>query len=318
MEVKDLAGFGTAAEKLIGEVSKGIGSIFRPRTIRNEFSAEAEKIVAIEAAKSQAEASSDLLKLDTKLSKIALLADGNSELIERAKLRLLAQEVEGQRNVENIANMAVPLLPQAVSEEPLNEDWRRRFFRYAEDVCAEDMQQIWSRLLAGEITAPRSYSLKALEVLRTLGSNEAELFRKLCRLAFVDGVVVVPGGDINTGFKSFGIEYREILALRGFGLIHENDMISITLQTESAINILHYNGILLQMSSPMPLRGKSYQVLLLTAAGRELMKLMPPDPQDDFLLKLKSTFLPIGIDLKKGIPGTPDASGMTVIDFVEI
>ncbi len=318
MDVKDLVGFGAAAEKLIGEVSKGIGTIFKPRAIRNESTAEAEKIVAIEAAKAQAEAKSDLLKLDTKLSKIALLANGNDELIERAKLRLLAQEVEGQKNVESIANMAIPLLPTTVSEEPLNDDWRRRFFRYAEDVCAEDMQQIWSRLLAGEVTAPRSYSLKALEVLRTLGSNEAELFRKLCRLALSDGVVVVPGGNVNEGLKQFSIEYKDILALRDYGLIHENDMISSTLQTDAMMSMMNYNGLLLQLTSLTPLRGKSYQVILLTAAGRELMKLMPHDPQDAFLQVLKTTFQSIGITLKKGSAGIPDGNGMSIIEFLEV
>lgn len=317
MEVKDLAGFGSAADKLIGEVSKGIGSLFRPRTIRAEASAESEKIVALEGAKAQAEASADLLKLDTKLSKIALLANGDSDLIDRAKRRLLIQEVEGQTNVENIANLAIPLLPPSVSNEPLNDDWRRRFFRYAEDVCTEDMQQIWSRLLAGEISAPRSYSLKALEVLRSLGSKEAELFRNICRLAFSDGTVPVPNGDINIGLKDFGIGYREILALRDFGLLHEGDMMSISMQNDSLSNIVFYNGVLVELSSQTPLRGKSYNVIVFTAAGRELMKLMSDDPQDVFLRTLKNTFLAKGITLKKGKAGPPDANGASIIEFID-
>lgn len=318
MDVKDLAGLGGATEKLIGEVSKGIGSLFRPRTIRAESIAQSEKIVALEGAKAQAEATADLLKLDTKLSKIALLANGDNDLIERAKRRLLIQEVEGQTNVENIANLAIPLLAPAVSNEPLNDDWRRRFFRYAEDVCTDDMQQIWSRVLAGEISAPRSYSLKALEVLRSLGSNEAELFRKMCRLAFTDGTVPIPNGDINIGLKEFGIEYREILALRDFGLIHEGDMISITMQNDSLTNIVFYNGVIVELSSQTPLRGKSYNVVLFTAAGRELMKLMSNDPQDAFLKTLNNTFLPKGIKVRKGKVGPPDEAGASLIEFVDL
>jgi Protein of unknown function (DUF2806) len=318
MEIKDLVGFGGAAEKLIGEVSKGIGSLFRPRTIRAETGAEAEQIVAIEGAKSQAEANADLLKLDTKLSKIALLANGDNDLIERAKRRLLIQEIDGQKNIESIANLAIPLLAPAVSNEPLNDDWRRRFFRYAEDVCTEDMQQIWSRVLAGEISAPRSYSLRALEVLRSLGSSEAELFRKICRLAFSDGTVPIPNGDINTGLKEFGIEYREVLALRDFGLIHEGDMISITLQNDSLNHVSFYNGVLVEISSELPLRGKSYNVIIFTAAGRELMKLMSNDPQDGYLKSLSYTFLSKGMKLKKGIVGLPDKNGASLVEFVDI
>lgn len=318
MDINDLAGFGGATEKLIGEVSKGIGSLFRPRAIRTESCAESEKIVALEGAKAQAEASADLLKLDTKLSKIALLANGDNDLINRAKRRLLIQEVEGQTNIENIANLAIPLLAPAVTNEPLNDDWRRRFFRYAEDVCTEDMQQIWSRVLAGEISAPRSYSLKALEVLRSLGSHEPELFRKICSLSFSDGTIPVPSGDINVGLKEFGIEYKEILALRDFGLIHEGDMLSITIQTDSISNILFYNGILVELSAQTPLRGKSYRVVLFTAAGRELMKLMANDPQDTFLKSLSSTFLSSGMRLRKGIAGPPDENGSSLIEFVDI
>lgn len=318
MDIKDLAGLGGATEKLIGEVSKGIGSLFRPHNIRAETSAESDKLVALEGARAQAEANTDLLKLETKLSKIALLAGSDIELIERAKRRLLIQEVEGQTNVENIANLAIPLLPAVVSDEPLDEDWRRRFFRYAEDVCAADMQQIWARVLAGEISTPRSYSLKALEVLRSLGSKEAELFRKICRLAFSDGTVPVPNGDINTGLKDLGIEYREILALRDFGLIHEGDTISVTMQSDSLTNILFYNGAIVELSSETPLRGKSYTVVIFTAAGRELMKLMSNDPQDAYLKSLNNTFIPKGIKLRKGKIGPPDENGGSLIDFLDI
>jgi len=318
MGIKDLTGFGGATEKLIGEVSKGIGSMFRPRTMRAETIAEAEKLVAIEGAKALADANADLVKLDIKLFKIALLANGDSDLIERAKRRLLIQEVEGQTNVENIANSAIPLLAPEVSNEPLNDDWRRRFFRYAEDVCTEDMQQIWSRVLAGEISTPRSYSLKALEVLRSLGSKEAELFRKICRLAFSDGTVPIPNGDINAGLKEFGIEYREILALRDFGLIHEGDAISVTLQIDSKINVILYNGVLIEISSESSLRGKSYNVIIFTAAGRELMKLMAGDPQDAYLKSLSTTFFSKGMKLRKGKAGPPDLNGASLIEFLDI
>ena len=139
-------------------------------------------------------------------------------------------------------------LPEIVSEEPLNDDWRRRFFLYAQDVSDADMQAIWGHVLAGEITAPRSYALKTWDVLRSLGSAEAEVFRKLSRLVFWGGNVIPPGHGPNRGLEEFGIRHFDLMQLRDYGLVHEGDSLRLTYPDEVPVT-LYYQDRLLRLSA---------------------------------------------------------------------
>jgi hypothetical protein len=141
-EVKDLGGAGAALERVVIEISKGIGCLYRPRAIRNEAAAEADKLRMLEMAKVQAQIEGDDLRLQARLARIDRVLEHDPDLRRRAHERLLFQELQGQLNVEAVAEAAIAALPARVGDEGLSDDWRRRFFRYAEDVTEAEMQQI--------------------------------------------------------------------------------------------------------------------------------------------------------------------------------
>ena len=60
------------------------------------------------------------------------------------------------------ANSAVP--PHDAEAE-LDEDWLNVTERFAEDASTEQMQNIWGRVLAGEIRKPGIYSISTLNFL---------------------------------------------------------------------------------------------------------------------------------------------------------
>ena len=70
-----------------------------------------------------------------------------------------------------------------VSEEKVNEDWITRFFNTIEDINNEQLQQLWAKILAGEIKQPNSYSLRTLELIKNLTIKEEELFSKIGNLS---------------------------------------------------------------------------------------------------------------------------------------
>jgi len=176
--VDDLAGFGKATEKLIGEISKGIGTLYRPRAIRKEAEAKAYETKLLGKASAEAEAEKVRAVGLAEAEKKLVLANVDQGILDRAKARLVLREVQRQQNIENISEEALKVLPTDVSPTPLSDDWRTRFFNIAEDVGDEEMQKIWGKLLAGEVTQPGSYSLRALEVLRNMSKGDAEAFQK--------------------------------------------------------------------------------------------------------------------------------------------
>lgn len=145
--------------KLVEVVSKGIGTLYAP-------------FGTIRTAKADAKAG-------------IIIAHANAEIAdieERTKARIKYREFLRQENIEKISSQAAIELPEAVSEDPVDSDWVLQFFDYAQDVCDEDMQKLWSRILAGEVAEPGSYSKRTLQFLRTLDKDEAEAFTKICSL----------------------------------------------------------------------------------------------------------------------------------------
>ncbi len=167
---------GKPIEKLIEVISNGIGTLYKPRSIRNEADAKAYEIEIIEDAKSKS---------------LAAGKQNEAETYLRIQERLLFKESRRQKNIDQIAEKAAKQLQQeqSVSEEPVNKDWSKRFFNITEDVSDEEMQEIWAKILAGEIKKPQSYSLRTLELLKNLSKWEAETFMKFAGFAISSGNV---------------------------------------------------------------------------------------------------------------------------------
>jgi hypothetical protein len=88
------------------------------------------------------------------------------------------REVKRLKNVAAVIEIAQKELPAEVSPEPTDPDWISRFFSYAPDVTSEQMQELWGKVLAGEVAQPGAYSLRVLDVLRNMTQDVAEKFTR--------------------------------------------------------------------------------------------------------------------------------------------
>lgn len=59
-------------------------------------------------------------------------------------------------------------------------DWFIRFYEAVGNISDEAMQDLWAKILAGEISRPSSYSLKTIDVLKNMSKKDAELFVRIC------------------------------------------------------------------------------------------------------------------------------------------
>ena len=316
-DLKDLAGISEPSKKLIEVVSAGIGCMFRPRNMRKEADAKAYEIRAIAAAEADATVSKVSGQTLAELERINILAGANPEILDRAKSRLLSREVEGQNNIEAIAEHALARLPEKVSELPVADDWRRKFFLEAENICDIDLQFLWGKVLTGEVTSPGSYSLRTLETLKHLSKQEAELFRIACNLAFRDGWIIKPSFEHSVAFEPYGISYTGLLSLRDAGLVHEGDVLQRQFKgLDSALSlVLQNNGLMIQLSG-LPLSNLVLPCLAFTRAGSELQNLIEPAPCMPFLQTAAIYMRQMGLIVRKGAQ-TNDSSGQAVISFDE-
>lgn len=198
--VDDLLGAGKAAEKLVESLAAGVGGLARPWQIRRV--AKAEGAASITRAEAE----------------LAI-----EELTRQAHARVDARELQRERNLQRITGGAARQLPEHVSGEPVDPDWTAEFLNCAQDVSNEQMQSLWSRILAGEVAQPGTYSRRTLGAVRVLDHGEAEVFTKLCGLCW----------RLNDGFYAHftleedhdllqslaGLSYSSLKHLEGIGLI---------------------------------------------------------------------------------------------------
>lgn len=301
LEVKDLAGFSKPAQKLIEVVSTGIGGLFRPRSMRNDADAKAYEIRALASAEADASVTRASGLIRAEIERIRTLAGADSEIVDRAKIRLLSREIEGQMNVEAIAEHALLQLPGNVSDQPVLDDWRRKFFLGAENICDADLQLLWGKVLAGEVASPGTYSMRTLEILKHLTKEEAELFRIACGLAFREGWIMKPDGDINTILNPYGLQYDSLLTLRDAGLLHQGDQLIkdfSSLSNMPSVVTLN-NGIYMQLSGAT-LGQQRIPSIPFTRAGKELQNLLANTPCMPYLSSVVDYFRKRGLTVKKG------------------
>ena len=133
---------------------------------------------------------------DAIAKEVALKASNDPEVIERALSSLVAKLYRGQINREEIAKKTIDNLnannfsnieqcqsasvygPPNTTGQNVDEDWLNMFAKYAEDASTEKMQDLWARVLAGEIRNPSRFSLRTLGFLSEFDSTIASLFEK--------------------------------------------------------------------------------------------------------------------------------------------
>ena len=208
------------------------------------------------------------------------------ELCARAEQRMLTDAVRQEANIEKVLRVAAGELHAAekVSDEPVDEDWITRLFGIVKDVSNEEMQYVWGKILAGEIAAPKSFSLKTLDILRNISAAEAQVFQKLIPL------VVRQGGDCfllsdSELLQKHDVAFSDVLLLDECGLVNSSGMLTLNTQVTK-----HEPGFFLTDEWLVMVRGNqdgetevSVGVYALTKAGRELYAVLAQATDEDYV-----------------------------------
>lgn len=176
---------------------------------------KAEIIANEEVARWQAERSARASLLD----QLVTVEKKELSFQERAILSFKGEVEESQANRESIASLTIDEIAnnEIPSDNNLDEEFIKRFYRYASDVNKEEAQRVWARLLAGEICFPGSFSLKTLDLLRNLTKEDAEDIVEANSYVF-DGIFPVAIYS-SPKHKTLGKLSQKIRRLNHLGLI---------------------------------------------------------------------------------------------------
>ena len=249
------------ANTLIKKISNAVGILYEPRHIRKV--AEAKANAALTEAKSEIEI---------------------TDLHKRAAHRWIDEEAQRQKNMEDITAKALPQLNENAKPDSVDNDWIVNFFDKCRIVSDNEMQDLWSRVLAGEANAPGTYSKRTVNFLSDLDKTEAELFTKLCGFGLYIGDVVPLVFDFQAEiYNRYGINFNALSHLESVGLVQFGPLAGFLRQELPKKFAVAYYGKPLLLEMPKD-TGNTLELgqVLFTRIGRELAPICGSQPVEGF------------------------------------
>ncbi len=261
MFIIDMGKLSEPGKVLVEKVCNAIEGLAKPFQIKRTAKAEAE--ASIIEAKSQIEI---------------------TELHRRAFIRFLNEEGKKQENMENITRKAIIHLSDSSNPQDIEDDWITNFFDKCRIISDEDMQLLWSKILAGEANSPGTYSKRTVNSLGSLDKSEAELFATFCSFVWFlkgAGIPLIYDTDASI-YKDKGINFGSLLHLADIGLIDFEGLGNYTHKVPQNIVISYYeNNVTLGFKLP---ENNIFDVgnVILTQIGQQLVNICESKPIDGF------------------------------------
>ena len=207
-----------------------------------------------------------------------------TDLHRRAVRRWIEEEAQRQKNMEDITAKALPQLDEEAAPDSVENDWIVNFFDKSRIVSDNEMQDLWSRVLAGEANTPGTYSKRTVNFLSDLDKADAELFAKLCGFGWTIGDVVPLVFDVQAEiYNKYGINFNTLSHLESIGLVQFNNLSGfLRLGFPKTLSVFYY-GKWLTLEMPKD-SGNELGIgkVLLTKIGQELAPICGSESVEGF------------------------------------
>ena len=249
------------ANTLIEKISNAVGVLYQPRQIKRV--AEAEAAAALIKAQSEIEI---------------------TDLHRRAACRFFEEEAQRQKNMEDVTAKALSQLKENANPSAIQDDWIVNFFDKSRIVSDSEMQDLWSRVLAGEANVPGTYSRRTVNFLSDLDKAEANLFTKLCGFVWMIRVLVLLVFDQKAEiYNRHGINYDNLRHLDSIGLIQYNEIANIVIKNLPKRIVAAYYCRALTLEMPQDTDNRlDIGMATLTRIGEELAPICGSKPVEGF------------------------------------
>ena len=293
-----------AIEKLVDYTASGIGataSLFfsrmvarrdaEVRSIAAQGEADEQRILAEGRATAMQVIAAAQLEARSALISPEAALHGEVSIGEVIEQRVRFQEEKRQHNIESVFTQAAQELGDSmVDDHEIDHDWTARFFSDVQDVSSAAMQQLWAKVLAGEIKRPGHFSLRTLDTLHNMSVGEARLFAEACNYVASERMIIytddmhIMGNPLHLG---------NILRLAELGLIVWSPGLTYTAEWNRTDETMTFHkGHLSFRGVTGALSMTEVPIVRLTTVGRELFGLTPPQEDINMLyLKLLAMFL---------------------------
>jgi hypothetical protein len=286
---------------------KGVGSLFKPWQMRREgrvsIQLKSEELIVI----AQAERQADLIRkgeatIDASRNLLQSATPDNSPQENEGDVRLnpeltnavgeisVADTLRREINTTRALLRAEEALQDDTQEPPntkVDDDWLFRWRDSASEVSSEELQYLWGKVLAGEVKAPGSFSLRTLEFIRNLSTQEAEAIATLSEFIIAGAIY----RDAKENLEEKGVTFDTLLYMQDIGVLSGVEAIGMSmnwksLDESSFKQVLTSNSMALILSGDDPSVTISLPIYKLTTIGQQVLRLGKFGPNIDYLNKV--------------------------------
>jgi hypothetical protein len=219
---------------------------------------------------------------------------------ERAFMSLmLDKQARALANREAVVERVYEVLPEVnaqILQQPSPPDYATsgtfitRAESIASEITEEDLQDLFARVLAGELSRPGSFSLRTLETVRVLDQGLASTFEIARRFAFNNEVILLEG-EIGTLVVKRGLDWNSFLDLQDAGLVDPGfSQLPMTFGNKDEEIIWGYQDRILRMNlrSSGVICSRPTPAKRLTRTGRELASVLPIVADEEYFAKCRA------------------------------
>lgn len=276
-------------------------------------------------AEKRAETRARVTLIDSSARQLADQMQTNPEYARAAASKFAHKIIRERVNIDQISRIAAENLRSLPKDEkeqkeeapPISEDWLNTFENEAARMSSDEMQQIFGRILAGEIQRPASYSIKTIRIMSQLDNRAASLFRQLCSCsvslrvpdssAVIDARVVSMGVAGSNSLQAYGLSFDCLNILHEYGLIISDYNSYMDYQMASVVAgrvgiALHHQGskwVFVPKEPTSESREIRVEGVGFSRSGKELLSLVEVEPNAKYTEALTFYFEARGMVLTK-------------------
>ncbi|WP_372384202.1 DUF2806 domain-containing protein [Vibrio sp. BS-M-Sm-2] len=191
------------------------------------------------------------------------------------------------------------------SGAPLNEDWLHRWYSYASKTSNDELQQLWGKLLAGELKKENSISYRMMDFIDKLTGREIDEITLILSLVEKRNRLIIRGCDKSISFfEKNGIDSHLIQKYTDLGVLASSTTGVVNVSTNldfeqfEVFQFIYGNDLVELRNTEKGKDKKSFIYYSLGANGQALFELSDYLSNFDYLNELHSDFDSNGINIQ--------------------
>lgn len=209
----------------------------------------------------------------------------NYSPLEKAALIYNSRKtVKEYANQINILQSALPNIEDTANPQDVDDDWLSEFFEDVKNISNAQIQKVWGKILAGEINNPGSVSLRLVDAVKKITSDEAQCFVTAASLAVQHNHDYVLLNLFNVKEK---ISQENIFSLEECGFL-SGEVLAYTVPLEKQKKeIICYNKEVVMLGENLQQKAKLLTVSCyrFTKLGQQLLNIIQVKANNKFILE---------------------------------